>query len=190
MMKNLIFRIFFCLTFCSLASLAGLGATYKVNPQLTKVEFSIKHLKLAEVKGSFKQFEGSVSLDLDRPNSFSSKGEILVKSLSTGIKTRDEHLKSAEIFNIAKYPNISFKAESLEENSGVYKVKGLLTIKDKTKQITLTMKNLSVKETQLTFDAYTSIRRKDFGLDWSENVEGFGLVGDYAKVHLKIVADR
>lgn len=189
-MKNLFLRLFFCLTFCSLASLSGLGATYNLNPQASKVEFSIKHLKFAEVQGSFGEFSGNVHLDPSNLKSFSSEGKILVKSLNTGIKGRDEHLKSAEIFNIFKYPNISFKADSIEENAGIYKVKGLLTIKDKTKQITLTMKNLSVKEKQLSFDAYTSIRRKDFGIDWSQNVEGFGLVGDYAKVHLKVLADK
>ncbi len=181
--------LYFFILFPSIGSQANV---YKVNNKNSQVIFQVQHFKFGKVKGNFKNFEGSISFNLmDRLNQFNSTGSIEVKSIDTGIKARDEHLLSPEIFNSGKFPQIGFSASQIKEitEHKTYEVFGYLTIKEIRKPIKITMILLEASPTKLIFKANTFIKRSDFKIEWSNIVEGANLVGDKVFVNLLIQAD-
>ena len=196
-------KTFFALSLFSFLTLSlGLASssqadTYKVNPQKSKVEFRVKHFGQGTVVGRFKKYEGSFSLDRkeDKANisSFQSNGTINVISIDTGIKARDNHLRSKEIFDIKQFPSITFETTGIQEMTPgkQYKVLGNLTIKGITKQIPilLTVKK-SPKVNEFAFTANTHIQRKDFNVVWSSLVEATGSVGQDLNIVLDITGEK
>src|SRR5439155_3413847 len=92
-----------------LSSFAHAADTYKVDPLHTSVSFSVRHLGINSVKGKFKEFEGALVLEGETLTEAS--GTIQVKSVDTGVEKRDNHLRTADFFDAAKYPTIIFKTK-------------------------------------------------------------------------------
>ena len=155
------------------------------------VIFSARHMMLSTVRGRFHNFTGTVDFNEADPTQSSVDIQIDVTSIETRDEKRDGHLKSADFFEVEKYPTMTFKStkvEKLGENHG--KLHGDLTIKDITKPVTLDVEYHGLAKapwgtTSAGFAGKTSIDRKDWGLTWNVALETGGiLVGD--KINIEI----
>lgn len=169
---------------------SGETEVYIVNKQKSKVNFSIKHMQFQTVEGSFLDFSGEFCLESNC--SKQTKGQILVESIDTGIKMRDKHLLSEEIFNAKTYPNISFQLDSLSAlSNGTGNALGSLTIKGITKEISAILQDVQIDNENRTvsFVGETSISRKDFDVVWKGAVKE-SVVSDKVNIQLYIVGDK
>lgn len=153
------------------------------------VGFSVKHLMISKVKGEFKIYEADIDFDT-KENKFNKLAALITaNSIYTGDEKRDAHLKSADFFESAKFPDIKFVATDISDDE----IKGQLTIKDITKEITLKLTLNGVTkfrgDTRFGFSLEGKIDRKDFGLTWNKALEAGGvLVGDDVKIDIEIEA--
>lgn len=113
--------------------------TWKVDPAHSKVTFSTVHNTISDVEGLFNSFEAQIVTSEDDFSDASFEVSIDVNSIDTEVKMRDDHLRSADFFEVEKYPEMTFKSNSIKKSGkkGHYKVQGDLTIKDVTKPVTL-----------------------------------------------------
>ena len=158
-------------------------------------EFSVKHMMVTTVKGSFQKISGNIVWDEANPAASSVEATIETSSITTRDEKRDGHLVSGDFFEVEKYPTITFKSTKVEaKRADDFKVTGDLTIRGVTKEVTLDVEyNGSGKNpwgmTVAGFTAKTSINRKDFGLNWNVALETGGvLVSDKINVTLEIEA--
>jgi len=163
---------------------------YIIDANHSTVGFSIKHLMISNVKGTFKSYDAELKFD-ERTNTFTTMlASIDVSSIDTGIEKRDAHLRSPDFFDIAQYPKISFEMTSATKDS----VSGKITMHGVTKDIKLksiihgTIKDLQGNQ-RLGFTLEGTLNRKDFGLTWNKLLEGGGLtVGDEVMITIDIEA--
>lgn len=163
---------------------------YNVDGMHSKVGFEVAHLVISSVEGAFTKYEGVIQLDKDFKKS-KVEMKIDADSINTQVGKRDDHLKSPDFFDVAKYPKLSFESTEIKGSPEKFKLIGNLTIKDKTKKVTFEAKYLGqVKDgygqTKAAFEANTEISRKEFGLLWNDMVEAGPAVGDKVKIQLKI----
>src|SRR6266567_4608230 len=148
-------------------------STWQLDPAHTLVEFSGKHMMFTTVKGHFKSVRGTIVLDEADPSRSSVEVEIDTPSLYSGVEYRDTHLKSPDFLDIERHPTITFKSTSVELLGTELAGRG---------------KDPMGREV-ISFDARTSINRKDFGLTWNLALETGGfLVGDIIKIELAVEA--
>jgi len=160
-----------------------------IDPSHSRVQFKVKHLMISNVLGSFKEFEGKASMV---ENDFSStvvSFSINTATIDTEAPDRDTHLRSADFFDVEKYPKISFEGKGLtqkdEEN---YELNGNLTIKDITKPVTLSVEFGGLMtdpwgNKKAGFSVTGEINRKDWGMVWNATLETGGvLVSDKVKI--------
>ena len=176
------------ITFAIAATLITMGMAsqaqvkWNVDYAHSSIKFTVTHLVISEVEGSFKKFDGSMeSTGQDFSNakiSFSAN----VASISTDNDQRDGHLKSDDFFNSEKYPQMTFKGTSFRKiKDNKYQLKGDLTIRDVTKPVTFdvtyggTMKD-PWGNTHAGFKATTTINRFDYNLKWNTLTEAGGAV--------------
>lgn len=169
--------------------------TYTIDASHSQIEFAVKHMMVSTVRGRFKSFSGEVEIDEANPANSEINVTIDTASIDTGAEGRDGHLKSADFFDVEKYPTVTFVSKSVEPKSDeTYAVTGDLTIHGVTKEIELTVtregsaSNMQGARVQ-AFSAATSISRKEFGLEWNVALESGGwLVSDQVKINLDIEA--
>ena len=149
------------------------------------VEFSVKHMMIATVRGRFTAFSGTVSVDPDNQLKSSVRGSVQAASIDTHDANRDAHLRSADFFDAEKYPTLDFVSKRIEKvDDETYRVTGDLTIRDTTQEVAFQVTdNGKGKDpwgnTRWGFEATTAINRKDFGLTWNVGLETGGwLVGE------------
>ena len=170
------------------------AATWNIDPDHSSVGFSIRHLMVSNVKGNFDRFSGTV--DLDDKNITASKvsATIDASSIDTRVQKRDDHLRSPDFFDVAKYPEISFVSKRWSRAAnGKLKVSGDLTMHGVTRTVVLDVAPFS-KETRDPWGntrrgttAKTTINRKDFGIDWNKSLDTGGLmIGDQVEITLEI----
>ena len=154
-----------------------------IDPSHSEIQFKIKHLMITNVTGSFNIFQ--ISVQTEEEDFMKAKVSFTadVVSISTGNEQRDGHLKSAEFFDAATYPQVKFAATKYEnvDNDGSYELYGDLTIRDITKNIKLDVEFGGVVKdgygnTKAGFSINGKINRKDFGLTWSAITEAGGIV--------------
>jgi polyisoprenoid-binding protein YceI len=157
--------------------------TWAIDPTHSEVHFKIKHLMITNVTGSFNIFQASVATEDEDFSKAKVSFTADIDSIDTGEAQRDGHLKSADFFDAAKYPQIKFVATKAEnvDNDGSYELYGDLTIKDVTKNIKLSVEFGGVVKdpygnTKAGFTINGKINRKDFGLTWSAVTEAGGIV--------------
>ena len=167
--------------------------TFEVDPSHASIGFKIEHLVISKVKGEFRDFTATLVLD-DEGLLNQASSNIKVTSIDTGITKRDNHLRSADFFDVNKYPEISFKSKSIRQNGGNNVLVGDLTIHGVTKEVELPYKIKGpVKgpsgETRIGFAASTVINRKDYGLTWNKTLEAGGvIVGEELELLIDIEA--
>ena len=165
---------------------------YSIDGMHSKIGFEISHLVISSVEGTFQKYEGTIKVD-KKANLSKAEVTIDVDSINTGVTKRDDHLKSADFFDVQKFPKMTFASSDVKITGDTLKIKGLLKIKDQSKEVTLAGKYLGeVKDgygqNKIAFKASTKINRKDFGLTWSQAVEAGPVVGDQVEITLNIQA--
>lgn len=143
------------------------------------VGFYIKHMMISNVKGNFKTYSSEIDFDTEKKRFTTLNAKIEAASIDTGIAKRDEHLRSADFFDVEKFKTIEFVMTAMKEN----KVYGKLTMHGITKDVVLesTIHGI-VKDFQghqrIGFSLEGKLNRKDFGLTWNKLLEGGGLTVD------------
>jgi len=158
---------------------------WDIDPMHTSVKFSVSHLTVSEVEGSFKIFGGSVDSKSPDFNNASINFTVDVSSINTDNDMRDKHLKSDDFFNAEKYPKMTFASTSFKKVKGnMYALDGNLTIRDVTKKVKFTtIYGGTVKDPygniKAGFKATGRISRKAYNLLWNKLTEAGGaVVGD------------
>ncbi len=159
----------------------------------THVGFSVGYMMVSEVEGSFGSVYGNVTSKGNDFNGANVDIQIDATTIYTADDGRDKHLKSADFFEVAKYPNLLFKSTSLEVNGKSVTLKGNLTIKDKTKLVVLKgnfggVQNDPWGNTKAGFTLTGKINRKDFNVNWNKSLDNGGVVvGDDVDLIIKAV---
>lgn len=176
-----------------LMSSTAFATDYTVDPDHSTIGFKIRHLTISTVTGRFTEVKGTFSFDPANVGGAKAEGTVGVQSINTEQKKRDDHLRSPEFFDAAKFPEMSFKTTKIVPGSdGSFKAEGDLTIHGVTKPVTLDViyggatKDPMGNE-RAAFSATTKVNRKDFGLNWNKVLETGGLlVGDDVTIQLEI----
>ncbi|MCU1456226.1 MAG: hypothetical protein JWL73_318 [Actinomycetia bacterium] len=167
--------------------------TYDIDIAHSNVGFSVRHLMVSKVRGSFDTFRGTVVIAED-PLQSTAEATIDASSIDTGDANRDIHLKSADFFEVEKYPEFTFKSTSVRASGEDYILTGDLTVHGVTNSVDLALEfNGAASDPQfgsrIGFSASTEISRKDFGVDISMPLDGGGVVvGDKVKLEIEVEA--
>ena len=177
----------------TLAQLPGLTAgSYTIDPAHSEVTFTIRHL-MSKVRGSFTDFSGELTVAEDLALSAAS-ADIRLASVDTRHADRDAHIRSAEIFDVERYPSMTFASTGVRTEGGRYLVDGELTIKDVTRPVTLEVEFNGTGidpwgGSRAGFSATTQISRKEYGVEFNVPLQGDKvLLGDKVDVQLEIQA--
>ncbi|WP_299545934.1 YceI family protein [uncultured Helicobacter sp.] len=161
----------------------ALAVQYAIDVANSKVGFSVKHIKITKVDGVFKNFSATIDYD-DATKSFKVlEGEIDMTSVNTENAKRDAHLQAPDMFDAKKFPKMSFKMTKYEAG----KIYGDLTIKDTTKSVVLTSKEV-LKGKALDVTAQSVIKRSEFGLEWGSIFKD-NAVSDEVEITLHLKAN-
>ena len=174
------------------APVAG-PAKWNVDASHSSVKFSVSHLTVSEVEGTFKVFNGTIDAPTADFNNAKVAFDVDVNSINTDNEMRDKHLKSDDFFNAEKYPKMTFTSTAFRKTSGSnYVLEGNLTIRDVTKKISFAVVyGGTVKDPygniKAGFKATGKISRKAYGLKWSALTEAGGaVVGDEVSMNIKL----
>ena len=163
-------------------SFAQTAKTWNVDKMHSAVKFSVSHLVISEVDGSFKIFDGNIVTTKEDFTDAKINFTVDVNSINTDNTSRDGHLKSDDFFNAEKYPNMTFVSTSFKKKSGsAYELTGDLTIRDVTKKVTFAVKYGGTTKdpygnTKAGFKATGTINRLQYGLKWNTLTEAGGAV--------------
>ena len=163
--------------------------TWTLDASHSNVEFAVKHLMIANVKGRFADVAGTITADADDPANVGVDVTIGVSSIDTRQEQRDAHLRSPDFFDADQWPAMQFTGKRTEgDTSGEFKLIGDLTIRDVTREVTLDVTNEGSTmdpwgNSRMGFSAKGKIDRRDFGLTWNQALEAGGfVVGDEIKI--------
>ncbi len=171
------------------------GGDYKIDPAHSIIGFSIRHLEINWVEGRFKDFSGTIHYDDSDVTKSSVEFAAKVESIDTGVEPRNKHLRTADFFEVEKYPEMTFKSTSVERNGkDSYILHGDLTLKGVTKPVALPFTVAgAVKDPwgnmRFGIDAHTKINRRDFGINYGNALASGGLdVGNEVTINLQLEA--
>ena len=170
------------------------AASYQVDTVHSTVGFAIKHLGISEVRGDFTKFTGTIDYDAAKPEEFKASGTVDVASINTGNKMRDDHLRSGDFFDAAKFPEIKFAVSSVQKDASGWVVKGQFTMHGVTKEIALRGELAGpiqdpMGKTRIGITAATTLNRQDYGLTFNKTLDKGGLmIGNDVKISLNIEA--
>ena len=167
-------------------------SNWNIDPAHTVAEFKVKHMMISNVKGQFAKVTGTLTLDESDVTKSHVDTVIEVASIETRDAQRDAHLKSADFFDVEKFPTLSFKSTRITAaGDGELAVEGDLTIHGITRKVTFSVEGPTPPakdpwgNTRIAVSATTKINRKDFGLTWNAALETGGiLVGDEVTITL------
>jgi polyisoprenoid-binding protein YceI len=173
---------------------ANATTTWNIDPAHSSAEFKVKHMMISHVKGHFAKVTGT--LTLDESNLANSRVEALIDaaSLETRDAQRDAHLKSADFFDVEKFPTLSFRSTRISQvRDGELAIDGDMTIRGVTHKVVFSVEGPTPPakdpwgNTRVGVSATTKISRKDFGLSWNAALESGGfLVGDEVTITLEV----
>lgn len=165
------------------------AGTYNVDLDHSNVAFKVRHMMISNVTGQFNKFSGTFEYDDQTKTLRSLNGEVDVSSIDTDNAKRDDHLKSGDFFDVAKYPSMQLTLEKIEGDTATMK----LTMHGVTKEVKMELETSGVvikdpwgnMRTGLSLSG--KINRKDFGLNWNQVIEAGGVaVGEMVKISLEI----
>ncbi len=161
------------------ASAFAQAKAWKIDPNHTAAQFSVRHLGISTVRGAFTKVSGTANYDPTDPGKASLEVTIDASSVDTRVEMRDNDLRSPNFFDVAKYPTLTFKSKRVESaGPGKLKVTGDLTIHGVTKEVVLDVDGPSAPVTDakgnshMGASASTKINRKDFGVSGNPNAVG------------------
>jgi polyisoprenoid-binding protein YceI len=179
-----------------LSSTAAVAKTFKIDQAHTNVMFRVSHL-FSTVTGRFTDFDGQITFDDGKPLETKVVGSIVAASINTDNEKRDKHLRSADFFDVEKFPTITFSADKVTDvDQGAHKAKlhGTLTMHGVSRPIVLEGQFLGAGKdpwgnSKAGFRGTTRLNRKDFGLSWNQALETGGvLVGEEIEIVIDVEA--
>jgi polyisoprenoid-binding protein YceI len=195
-MGHLRSKLSFALTLAAILAVSSPAttSTWQIDPAHTAAAFSVKHLMISTVRGQFKGVTGTVNWDDQDINKSIVDVTIDANTVDTGEPKRDADLKSANFFDVANYPAITFKSTKIEKiSAGKMKVTGNLTIHGITKQVVLDVEGPSgaIKDpwgkTRVALNATTTVNRLDYGVKWNAKLDSGGVVvGDDVNITIDL----
>jgi polyisoprenoid-binding protein YceI len=167
--------------------------SWMIDTHHTQIEFVARHMMITKVHGQFEKFSGEVNLDENNPSNTTVDIQIEMSSVNTRDSKRDDHLRSADFFNVAEYPTMTFKSKTIKTVDGEQAVLvGDLTIKGVTHEVKMDTEFVGKAKNPwgkmvYGFTGKTRINRKDWGLTWNMALETGGvLVGDEIDISIEI----
>jgi polyisoprenoid-binding protein YceI len=169
-------------------------ATYQIDPSHSGVHFSVRHLMISTVRGSFSGVTGTIVHDPEDPTATTLEAQVPVETVNTNDEKRDAHLKHADFFDAAQYPVMTYKSSQVTAGTeSSYTVFGDLTMHGVTKPVTLHVEEVSGEtkdlwgKTRIGVTAKGKLTRSEFGLVWNAALETGGVViGDEVKIEFDI----
>lgn len=167
---------------------------YRMDPGHSVIGFSIRHFEISFVRGRFKDFTGTIHFDASDVTKSSVEFTAKVESIDTGVTGRDNHLRNADFFDVAKFPDMTFKSTKVEKKGNGHVLHGDFTLKGVTKQISFPFTLTGgVKDNRgnvrFGIAAETKINRRDYGITWGAAMPNGGRnVGDEVTIDLQIEA--
>lgn len=167
---------------------------YKVDPAHSVIGFSIRHFEISFVSGRFKDFASTIHYDAADVTKSTVEFTAKVESIDTGVAGRDNHLRTADFFDVSKFPDMTFKSTKVEKKGNGYVMHGDFTLKGVTKQISFPFNVAgAVKDNRgnvrFGVAAETKINRRDYGITWGAKMENGGLnVADEVMIDLQLEA--
>jgi len=191
-MKNII-RICMTAALFLLPAMA-FASTWQIDPVHTNIQFTVRHLMISNVKGVFHKFNGTFEIDDKDITKTKASATIDTASIDTGIEKRDEDLRSANFFEVVKYPTMTFESKKFTRvGTNKFQMTGDLTMHGVTREVVLDMEGLGtiVKDPwggmRRGATLVTRINRKDFGLSYNKVLETGGvMVGDDVAVNIEV----
>ncbi len=173
---------------------AAEAAEWTIDAAHSNVGFKVRHMMVSWTRGSFGKVEGAVTYDPGNPSSLAVAVTIDVASIDTENKKRDEHLRSADFFDVENHPTMTFKSSTAKAgDDGSISLVGTLTIKGVSKEVTLAVESMSEVmtdpwgNTKVGTSATLKLDRKDFGLTWNKTLDGGGVVvGDEVRIAIDV----
>lgn len=166
--------------------------TYRIDPAHTSLSFSVRHLGISNVKGHFDDFAGTIVVDNGAIKE--ATGTIQVKSINTGVKMRDDHLRTADFFDADKHPVITLTTTRVEKKDDQTMLIADFTIRGVTKEVRLPVKlNGPIKDqdgkTRIGLEGKLVIKRKDYGINFNATLDsGVALVGEEVSIEVNVEA--
>jgi polyisoprenoid-binding protein YceI len=176
-----------------MADLTDYTGTWTIDPSHTRLGFVARHAMVTKVRGSFTQFEGSLTLDGTNPADSVATVTVQMASVDSGSADRDVHLTSADFFDVAQFPVMTFTSTGVKQkDDDEFLLIGDLTIKGVTRPVEIEVELDGIVtdpfgNTRAGFEGQTEISRKDFGLTWNVPLDAGGvLVSDKIKIQLDV----
>lgn len=173
------------------------GGAYSVDPAHSSINFSIRHLLINDVRGRFDDYSGTINYNPDDITKSSVEFTAKVASIDTDIAKRDEHLRTADFFDVEKYPEMTFKSTRIErKGKDNFIVHGDFTLHGVSKQVAIPFKVFgAVKDpwggTRIGVEAATTINRQDYGVKFNQPMaEGGLMIADDVQIELVLEAVR
>jgi polyisoprenoid-binding protein YceI len=180
-MKALILEVL-AMTLIASIQTAVAQSTWAIDPAHSAAHFQVRHMMISNVRGEFGKMKGSVVFDGKNYSSIRAEAEIDVASIDTREPKRDAHLRTADFFDAATYPNITFRSKRVESIQGnKFKLIGDITIRGITKEIVLDVEATPIVkgmsgESRIGAQATTKLNRQDYGVKWNRNLDAGGIV--------------
>jgi polyisoprenoid-binding protein YceI len=168
------------------------AGTWRIDPTHSHVEFAVRHLMISTVKGRFGEVSGTVQVDPNDPAASVVDVAINVGSIDTREAQRDAHLRSADFFDVDRFPTLHFRSTRVSGEGEDLRLTGNLTIRDITREVTLNVTPEGQARDpwggdRAGYSATTRINRNDFGLTWNVALEAGGfVVGDEIKISIDV----
>ncbi len=178
------------------SAVEDISGDYTLDVAHSRLGFSARHAMVTTVRGAFKDFEGTATINTANPSASKVDLRIDVASIDTGVADRDAHLRSGDFFDADANPTITFASTEVERDGDEWAITGDLTIKDVTKPVTVVFEETgSARDpfgnVRVGFEGSTSLNRKDWGLTWNAALETGGvLVSEKVKLEFDVSAIR
>jgi polyisoprenoid-binding protein YceI len=170
--------------------LAAAVVRYTVDPSHSSAGFSVRHF-VSRVPGRFDKLSGTIAYDPADPAASSVEITVDAASIDTNNPQRDDHLRSADFFDVDRFPTLTFKSVAVKgAGDGALEVSGDLTIRGVTKRVVVPVAVLGVLGDRAGFEARFTVDRQDYGVSWNRVLDGGAVVGDEVAIELEIEARR
>ncbi|WP_313236383.1 YceI family protein [Sporosarcina ureae] len=163
--------------------------TWKVDPSASTVGFSVPHMMVSTVTGTFEKFSGELQGNIADLTKTKISFQVIVASIQTKNRDRDLHLCSVDFFNAETFPEMTFSSRAIyKDTDGRYQMSGDLTVKHTTKRAIFCITPQEVTVFGATYFVEGEIKRKDFGLMWNRAIEAGGvMVGEVINIKMSVV---
>jgi polyisoprenoid-binding protein YceI len=173
-----------------------LAGTWRIDPVHSEVAFTVRHLMISKVRGRFGDFAGTIVIG-DEPLDAQVDARVVLASIDTGNSTRDDHVRSADFFDVDNHPELTYRSTGIRADGDDFVVDGELSLHGVTRPVALAVELTGFQEatpfgdSRLGFSATAEINRDDFGITFNTPLEGGGVgLGRKIQISLEIQAVR